>query len=95
MYTKCKKRKYFHSNRTNFLQISDYLQATNKVSIGVTKFVGIVLAVNGEVEDRNMSNDCALISETLFLLRFILSVYIQFYICFAALFNCPFGVQFE
>ena len=93
MYTKCKKRKHFHSNRTNFLQISDYLQATNKVSIGVPKFVGTVLAVNGEVEeDRIMSNDCALISETLFLLRFILSVYIQFYVCFAALFNCPFGV---
>ena len=36
-----------------------------------------------------------IISEASFLLRFILSVYFQFYICFAALFNCPFGVQFE
>ena len=60
MYTKCKKSKYFHSNRTNFLQISDYLQATDKVSVGVTMYVGIVLAVTGEVEDRNMSNDYAL-----------------------------------
>ena len=32
----------------------------DKVSVGVTEG-GIVLAVNGEVEeDRNMSNDCAL-----------------------------------